>query len=100
MSSSASAWQTHVKRLGMFEVSPEADVAAKYSGVISRARITATEYSLLEGLVESKTDIASSKAKINKTIGLMDLVKIASTELNATIWGFAQTVIRGKALEF
>ena len=66
------------------------------------ARVTLTEYLLLEGIVLSKTDPEGAIQHINEHVGNMTKLPsdevIKPSDLNSNIWGFCQKVIRAAPL--
>ena len=66
------------------------------------ARVTLTEYLLLEGIVKSKTDQEGAIQQINEHVSNMSKLPkdeiIKPSDLNTRIWDFCQKVIRKKPL--
>ena len=66
------------------------------------ARVTLTEYLLLEGIVLSKTAPEGAIQQINEHVGNMSKLPkdevIKPSDLNTHIWGFCQKVIRSQQL--
>ena len=94
------AFKEWSKRYKQLKEEPDSDFRASVGQVLTRARITTMEWEFLYSTLialDPKEERASVTA-INKSIELLGKAKLDSTHLNATIWGFAQKVLRGERL--
>ena len=74
------AWNLHTKRLKKLQDPVEDEQDSGIKATLTLARITTTEYSILDGLVMSLQCSKAGKDSINKTTGLLEMAKIESTQ--------------------
>ena len=94
------AFKEWTKRHTQLKEKPDSAVSDAITKILTRARITTMEYEFLASIVvasDPKQQRASVNA-INASIELLGKAKLEIDDIHATVWGFAQKVLRGERL--
>ena len=94
-------WARHKKRHEIFGVAVPPELKDSLDGLVSKARVTLTEYFLISGIVTAPSSMQDAKTVINQQIRAWSLpdVGITVTDIHPKVWFLAQGITTNKILD-
>ena len=87
-------------RIDLFGMAPDAILVKDADAQIVRGRVTATEHSLMNGLVTYTVNPEKAKKDLNETISAMDTKgqEVPQSAIHLGLWAFTTKALQGKKL--